>query len=515
MAMVSSQQALGVERSARSPARLERATTPVTVSGVSLPRLSDRALAQAENAHWRPPYDRGAAEIGIAHLGPGAFHRAHQAPVFDQLLARDPRWAVSAIALRSDSVRSALAPQDGLYSLVELDVQVRVRIVGALRELITAAADPAAAIGRLAHPKTRLVTLTITEKGYCLDADGRLDTAHPDVAFDLRGPRAPRSAPGWLAAGLRARKAAAAGGLTIASCDNLAGNGARLRAAVIDLVRAQGDRDLAAWIEDQVRFPASMVDSITPATDDALKARVSALTGLDDAWPIQREAFTQWVIEDELGADGAALASAGVEVVRDVRPYEQAKLRLLNGAHSTLAYLGGLIGHTTVADAMADAQLAGFVERLMRRDIAPTLRRGGPDTDAYIDAILTRFRNPAIAHQLAQIAWDGSQKLPVRVLGTIADALAAGRGAQRLAVPVAAWMLYAARCAVSSETLVDPLAPAIAAIAVAPETAQVDRFLELTAVFPTALARDRRFTDAVRTAHAELAAGRFAEALAL
>ena len=481
---------------------------------MSLPRLSDRTLAQARNRAWPGAYERAGVEVGVAHIGPGAFHRAHQAPVFDALLAQDPRCGVCEIALKSDRVRQALAPQDGLYTLVELGAEPRVRIIGAIKQLLTAADAPPAVLARLADVRTRMITLTITEKGYCLTPAGDLDLAHPDVAADLARPASPLSAAGWLVEGLRRRRSGGGGGLPVVSCDNLTDNGGKLGRAVAALARAQGDVDLAAWIEDEVRFPATMVDSITPATDDALRERVRAATGLDDAWPVQRERFTQWVIEDRLGPGAPNVASAGAQLVADVRPFEQAKLRLLNGAHTTLAYLGLLAGLTTVAEAMADPALAGFVERLMRADIAPSLARTPAlDVAAYIDAILARFRNPAIAHQLAQIAWDGSQKLPFRLLGTIADALAAGRPVDRLVVPVAAWMTFAARRAKSGEPLVDPMAEVVGAIAGAPPARQPDLFLAMDAVFPPALAADRRFREPLKAAHRALMQDRLADLL--
>lgn len=478
-------------------------------------RLSDRTFLRAARGAWVGAYERAGIEVGVVHLGPGAFHRAHQAPVFDTLLADDPRCGVCEIALHSDRVRQALEPQDGLYTLVELDVEPRVRIIGAVREVLTAPDDPEPALARLADVRTRMITLTVTEKGYCLTPAGHLDLAHPDVAADLARPAAPRSAVGWLVEGLRRRRTAGAGGLPIASCDNLTDNGGKLGRAVAALARAQGDADLAAWIEDVVRFPSTMVDSITPATDDALRERVRAAIGLEDAWPVQREPFTQWVIEDQLGPGAPDLASAGVQLVRDVRPFEQAKLRLLNGAHSTLAYLGLLTGLRTVAQAMADAPLAGFVGRLMRVDIAHSLPRTKElDLEAYVASVLTRFRNPAIAHLLIQIASDGSQKLPVRLLGTIADALAAGRSVDRLAVPVAAWMVFAVRRARSAEPLIDPLAEAIGLVAAAPSERQADRFLAMEGVFPPALAGDARFRHAITAAHLALTEDRMPELLA-
>lgn len=419
-----------------------------------------------------PPlaYDRATTKIGVLHIGPGAFHRAHQADYFDRLLAQDPRWAISAVSLRSAGVKQALDPQDGLYTLATLDEATAFRVIGAHREHLVAPAP-----ARLADPNLKLATLTITEKGYCLAPDGGLDLSHPDLET---------SAIRWLVDGLQARREAGLAPFAVLSCDNLPDNGAKLRGAVLALA-GRRDPNLAAWIAGEVIFPSSMVDSITPATDEALKARVLAATGLEDAWPIQREAFTQWVVEDILPPGGPDLASVGVTLTADVAAYEQAKLRLLNGAHSSLAYLGLLRGHETVADAMADTQLASFVEALMRQDIAPTLPG---DQGGYIDAILNRFRNPAIRHRLSQIAWDGSQKLPIRLLATVRDALAAGRPAQRLARPLAGWMRFIERQARTGAAIVDPFAETLTAIGL---EGGVARFLDLP-IFPPALARTLR-----------------------
>lgn len=418
------------------------------------------------SAKTAPPlaYDRAKTKIGVLHIGPGAFHRAHQADYFDRLLAQDPRWAISAVSLRSGDLKRALAPQDGLYTLATLDETTSFRVIGAHREVLVA--PPPA---RLADPDLKLVTLTITEKGYCLRPDGTLDLDRPDLAD---------SAIGWLVEGLEARRAAGLAAPAVLSCDNLPDNGAKLRGAVLALAGRQ-DPDLAAWIAGEVAFPSSMVDSITPATDDALRARVLEATGLEDAWPIQREAFTQWVVEDILPPGSPDLASVGVTFTHDVAAFEQAKLRLLNGAHSSLAYLGLLKGHETVAEAMADPDLAGFIETLMRQDIAPTLPG---DQSAYIDAILGRFRNPAIRHRLTQIAWDGSQKLPIRLLATVRDALEAGRSVERLGRPVAAWMRFVERQARAGVAIIDPLAEQLKAVGLA---GGVARFLELPMFAPT------------------------------
>ena len=463
-------------------------------------RLSATALPTLPATVIRPNYDLAAVRVGIVHLGPGAFHRAHQAVYVDDLLADHPDWGICGVSLHSAGVRDALRPQDGLYTLALLGEQTSLRVIGAIRELLVASEDQTAVLARLAEPAVKLVTLTITEKGYCLAGED-LDFAHPDIAHDLAAPQTPRSAIGYVVAGLRERRARGVAPYTVLSCDNLAGNGHRLRRAALQYA-ARVDAELAAWIEAEVAFPCSMVDSITPATDDALRQRVADALGCVDAWPIQREAYTQWVIEDRFCNERPPFERVGATLSHDIAGYDRAKLRLLNGPHSTLAYLGSLMELETVSAAMAEPLLAGFIERLMRQDIVPSLPAlPGFDPQAYVDAILARFRNPAIRHLLAQIAWDGSQKIPVRLLGTIAEALAAGRPIERLCLPVAGWLHFVARQARNGVAIVDPLADNLARCGA---TGDVDAFLALDGVFG-ALAGDTRFTTALRAAHAALA----------
>ena len=418
-------------------------------------------------------------------------------------------------------------PCDGTHGPVRKTRQGErpaLRVVGSIRELLCAPQEPEAVLARLADRDVRLVTLTITEKGYCHNpATGALDPTHPDIVHDLAAPETPVTAIGWLVAGLRARRDRGFEPFTVLSCDNLADNGGRLRRAVLQFA-AQLDPRLADWIETGVAFPRSMVDSITPASDDALRAWVAEQAGVVDAWPVQREPYTQWVVEDHFPHGRPPLERAGVVLSDDIAGYDRAKLRLLNAPHSALAYLGSLLEIDTVAAAMRDPALAGFVERLMRQDIVPTLKLPrGFDPDAYIDAILARFRNPAIAHRLAQIAWDGSQKIPVRLLGTIADALAAGRPIGRLCLPVAGWLHFVRRQARHGVPIVDPLADTLvrlggaeAARGNAGDTANeaaggatgeaaggVDAFLALDAVFAP-LSADERFVAALRRADAAL-----------
>jgi len=473
--------------------------------------LSQANLAQVPREVKRPAYDRSTVGIGIVHFGPGAFHRVHQAWFVDRLLASDPRWGICEVSLRSTDVRDALVPQDGLYTLASLDETTSYRIIGSLKQTMVAPENPSSVLEQLSAPGTRVVTMTVTEKGYCLGPDGNLDLSHADIRRDLSTPDSPVSLIGYLVEGLRRRRDSGAGPLTVISCDNLVDNGTRLGRAVQQLAQV-ADVNLARWIEEKVAFPRTMVDSITPATTDDLRERVAEVLGMTDRWPVQREGFVQWVIEDRSAAEVPDWASAGVIVTDDVGAYDRAKLRLLNGAHSSLAYLGLLAGHETVAGAMGDVDLAAFVGTMMLRDILPTIKAPrGLDLNDYVQAILKRFRNPAIRHALAQIAWDGSQKLPFRLLGTIQDNLEAGRPIDRLCVPIAAWMHFVRRKAAEGEQVVDPLARRLFEIGkscqnrAAPD---LPLFLALEQVFPASLIGTEPFTSALARAYDGLAAGR-------
>ena len=280
-------------------------------------RLSEASLHAARSGTVVPTYNRDATRFGIVHIGPGAFHRAHQAWYVDTLLHSDKRWAISALSLKSTGLRDALKDQKGLYTLVELGAAPRARVIGAIRELLVGATDADAAFARLAARDTRIVSMTVTEKGYCLDARNQLDLGNADIVHDLAHPTTPRSTIGWLVEGLRRRRTAGIGPYTVLSCDNLPENGKVLHRALTAFAAAM-DPDLAKWIENEVVCPRTMVDSITPATDDALRERAQGLTGLIDAWPIQREPFTQWVIEDLPVMRDADWQSVGVTLAKDV-----------------------------------------------------------------------------------------------------------------------------------------------------------------------------------------------------
>lgn len=471
-------------------------------------RLTEASVHAARSGTILPTYDRAATKIGIVHIGPGAFHRAHQAYYVDTLLHVDKRWAISALSLKSTGLRDALRDQQGLYTLIELGAAPRARIIGAIREMLVGATDTRAAFERLTSRDLRIVSTTVTEKGYCLDARNELDLGNADIVHDLAHRTTPRSTIGWIVEGLARRRALGLPPFTVLACDNLPDNGKVLHRALVAFARAV-DADLAKWIEAEVVCPRTMVDSITPATDDALRERATALTGLIDTWPIQREPFTQWVIEDLPPMRDADWKSVGVTLASDVSVYDRAKLRLVNGPHSTLTYIGLLRGHESVADAMRDEQLAQFVELLMTEDLGPSLGASpGLDLEHYISAVLARYRNPGIRHLLSQIAWDGSKKLPVRITVTIAEALAAGRPIHRLVVPLAAWMRFIVRQAKSGVAIVDPDAARLTAIGkecTGDAHTDVARFAVCEAVLPPALMADERFRRALEASYNSLA----------
>jgi len=457
--------------------------------------LNSGTAADIPSAVERPRYDRSQVQVGIVHFGPGAFHRAHQADYIDRILVNDPRWGIAAVSLRSPGTVDALKRQDGLYTLAILDAEPRLRVLGPHNAFFGPGEDGAVR-ALLARPETRFVSSTVTEKGYCLAGDGTLDFDHPDIVHDLSEPDRPKSLIGWLALGLRDRRGAGLPPFTPLCCDNMVANGRKLGAAVAAFA-ARLDPELARWISEEARFPNSMVDSITPATDERTRDQVGAQLGLDDSVPVQREAYAAWILEDILPAGSPDLAAAGVVLTDNVAGYELAKLRILNGAHSSLAYLGLLLGHETVADAMNDAALAGFIETLVRSEIIPTIRPSF-DLGAYAEDILQRFRNPAIGHKLSQIAWDGSQKLPYRLLDTIGDALSAGRPIDRLGLPIAAWMLFVERQSRAGVHIVDPLASELTTIGRG--EAVVEQLMALSQVFPPELANDERFRSCVMRA---------------
>ena len=480
--------------------------------------LSPATLHLSPPAVQRPAYDPATVTPGILHLGAGAFHRAHQAVYTDECLGHgDTSWGIIAANLHSTALREALGHQGGLYALEHSSAAGRrLRIIAAIRACLVGRDDPAALVAAMARPEIRILSLTITEKGYCLDpASGDLAASHADIVHDLAHRDQPRSAPGFICAALRQRMAARIAPFTLLSCDNLARNGRVLKRVLMQFAELR-DPALARFIGNHVASPATMVDRIVPATTPGDRERIAAGLGLYDTAPVVGEAFAQWIIEDNFPAGRPDWAAGGATFVHDAGPWETMKLRLLNGAHSTLAWLGLLAGKQTVADAMADPAIASFVARLMREEIAPVLHAPpGADLVAYIAVLLARFGNPFLQHRTAQIAGDSSQKLPQRLLPTIRARLAANLPFPLLALAVAAWI----RCtsglddAGGAIEFQDPLAAELRRRALAAggsPAALVASLTGIEAIFghdlPHDLPRDPRFRHAVTQALEALAA---------
>ena len=404
-----------------------------------------------------PGYDRTAQAAGIVHIGIGAFHRAHQAFYTDDAMgAGDRDWGIIGVSLRSGDVAAQLNPQDGLYTVSARSAAgTGVRLIGAVQRVLVAADDPQAVIAAIAAPATHIVSFTVTEKGYLRGPDGTLDLAAAKGASSLYR---------FVGAGLAARHAAGLPGLTLLSCDNLAGNGAALKALMRQYLVAEHP-DLVAWFDSECRCPATMIDRIVPATTDVDRAAVEAALGARDEGAVVTEGFSQWVIEDDFAGPRPRWQAVGAELVTDVAPYETAKLRMLNGAHSALAYIGLGKGHEFVHQAIADPAIRVVIERLMRAEAAPTIDAApGQDLSAYADALLDRFSNPALHHRLIQIAMDGSQKIPQRWLETLAWHQAHGARCPSLEAAIAAWIAFLR----SDHPIDDPLADRLRAAAAGP-----------------------------------------------
>lgn len=453
-------------------------------------RLSDATLAALPADIDRPRYDRRLVESGVVHLGVGAFHRAHQAIFFEHALAGgDLRWGITGASLRSPSVRDSLKPQDGLYSVVVRDgVGDRVQVIGALRQTLVAPECPETLVAALARPTTHIVTLTITEKGYGTRPAG-LDQAASD-----------QSAPEFLVSALARRHDAGIAPFTTISCDNLPENGRRLEAAVLAIAQRR-DPALADWIATHAAFPSTMVDRIVPATVQADIDALAGRIGLEDHGMVKTEPFRQWVIEDRFCGPRPDFEAAGVQLTDSVAPWEDAKLRLLNGAHSALAYLGCMAGIAYVHDAIALPQLRVLIDVLMTESATTLMPPAGLDLHAYRGALMKRFANPALLHRLDQIAIDGSQKLPQRLLAPIVARLDQGRDAPALTLAVAAWMRWlGGRNDLGEHHIVnDPLAERIAdrLHGLVEPAEQVAALLTIEAIFPARLATDSGFRESL------------------
>ena len=387
-----------------------------------------------------PSYDRSEITPGIVHLGIGAFHRAHQAPLLDDCLSRgETTWGIIGASLRSGDTRNALIPQDSLYTLATRQGRSqKLRVVGSIADVLVGPDNPRALVAVLADPRIRIVTLTITEKGYTANLASRdLRHDHPDVVHDLSSPSQPRSALGFLVEAIRIRRQQGVPSFTVLSCDNIPANGPTLKLLLVQFASLR-DQDLASYIEESVSCPSCMIDRIVPATTDRDRAEISGALGLADAWPVVAEPFWQWVIEDSFPSGRPRLELSGVEFVEDVEPYENMKIRLLNGAHTTIAAIGRATGMVTVADVHADDRVRRFIEAYWRQ-VEKTLP-AFLKTKKYTADLSERFSNTALQHRTEQIAMDASQKLPQRIISPLADLTDAFQERSLLLFALAVWI---------------------------------------------------------------------------
>jgi fructuronate reductase len=457
-------------------------------------------------AESRPLLSPGSAGTGIVHLGLGAFHRAHQAVYTEEAIAAGGGdWGIVGVAPRSPDLVRALAAQDCLFSVTSLSgTGSSTRVIGALSGVRHAAADPGAVVALLADPAVRVVTLTVTEKGYRLDpATGRL-VVDDELRADLSTGRPPMTVPGLLVRGLIARYHAGGAPIALMSCDNLPSNGRRLAGLVdraLRRVRPAVGAGLLDWVAGQVTFPGTMVDRIVPATTPETLAAAAAALGARDLAAVAAEPYRQWVVEDDFPAGRPAWEKAGVVLTGDAQPWERLKLRTLNGVHSAIAYLGALAGRETIAEALRVPGLREAMRRFIAEDVARSLTPpSGVDVVEYGEEVLERFANPAIGHRTVQVAMDGSQKLPQRVLHTIQARRAAGAMPRWGALVVAGWIRFAQGVTDDGRSLPldDPLAGRIRDRLAATPGDPVAALFALDAVFPAELAADDALRAQVR-----------------
>ena len=392
-------------------------------------RLHPETLGDVDSSVSTPRYDYQQVQAGIVHLGLGAFHRAHQAVYTEAAMEKNGgNWGIIGVSLRSTTVFEQLAPQGYLYSVVSEDAQGQAsQIIGAIREVLVAPRDPGRVAAAIANPDIALVTLTVTEKGYCLASDGcSLNREDQQIAHDLANPLQPASAVGILALGLQQRLAQGGAPLTVLSCDNLISNSKVLKGVLSDYLQSSFP-EVLPWLENNTSFPCSMVDRIVPASTPRQKQNHALALGVVDEGAVFTEPFSQWVIEDRFCAGRPAWEAVGAQLVEDVIPYEGIKLRLLNATHSAIAYCGLVAGLKTVDQVMTDKDISAFVKELMAVDLIPTLHIPETfDIYAYSDQLLTRLANPALNHRCSQIAMDGCEKISQRWLPTFQAAPNAG-----------------------------------------------------------------------------------------
>lgn len=470
------------------------------------------ANAKLPDGVKRPSYDRSQLKPKWVHLGFGAFHRAHQGLFMSDLANQESTdWGLCEINLigGEDQIKK-LRAQDHLYTVVEKGAhETQARISGSVCESLHPSIDGIdAVLNKLASEEVAIVSMTITEKGYCADASGHLDQNNRLIAHDLATLDQPQSAIGYIVKALKMRKDAGLKPFTVMSCDNIQGNGEVVAQVVLDYAKVI-DAELATWIEKNVTFPCTMVDRIVPAmTDDSYQQVTDLLDGLNDPCSIVCEPFRQWVVEDHFVAGRPAWENVGAQLVEDVVPFEEMKLRMLNGSHSFLAYLGYLGGYETIAQSVANDDYRKAAKALMLNEQVPTLSVQGVDLNAYADSLLERFENPNLHHRTWQIAMDGSKKLPQRMLKSAQFHLAKGQAFPCLALAIAGWMRYVAGVDEKDQPIevADPMAAELRAICdkAGLNVAVVSQLLSVDAIFPKELATNKTFVSTIELAYQNL-----------
>ena len=473
--------------------------------------LTDDALTGLDPQVARPEYDRTTLSVGIVHIGVGGFHRAHQAMYLDELMrtGRAHDWAICGLGLMPGDVRmrDALKAQDGLYTLVvkHADGSTQARVIGSILDYVYAPEDPEVALARMTDPAVRIVSLTVTEGGYNVNqVTGEFDLTNPAVRADLEPGAVPRTSFGYVIEALRRRREAGTPPFTVMSCDNIQGNGHNAQRMFGAFARAK-DPDLAAWIDAQVPFPNSMVDRITPVTTDADRALVAERFGLEDAWPVVTEPFTQWALEDHFADGRPPYEEVGVQVVDDVTPYELMKLRLLNVSHQGIAYLGYLAGYRLVHEVAQDPMFATFLRAYMDHEGSPTLQPvPGVDLEEYKATLIERFSNAAVRDTVARLCAESSDRIPNWLVPVIRENVAAGGEVTRSALIVASWARYAEGVDEQGEPIeiVDRIADRVHAAALAQAEDDL-AFLRDRDLFGD-LVEDERFVAAYRWALSSL-----------
>ncbi len=458
----------------------------------------------------RPSYDRTQLKTRMVHIGFGAFHRAHQALATDKLAAQGSDWGYCEVNLNSGELIQALRQQDLLYTLTEMaDETLHTRVIGVVTQALHGKSDGIeAVIEAMSQPEVAIVSMTVTEKGYCyMPSSGKLNPDHPDIVYDLAHPTAPRSLPGLILAAIIRRRERNLPPFSVMSCDNMPENGHVTRNVVTQLAERHSPA-LAAYIQTHITFPSTMVDRIVPAMTDAAFDTLSARLGSRDPVAVEAEPFFQWVIEDNFVNGRPAWENAGAELVSDVLPFEEMKLRMLNGSHSFLAYLGFLAGYDHISDCMADASYRQAARALMLQDQAPTLRTQGVDLEAYANSLIARYENRAIKHRTYQIATDGTQKLPQRLLDSVRWHLRNGTSCDYLLLGVAGWMRYVSGVDEQGAPIEirDPLKDRLADIVANSEegAARVKALLGLKAVFGDDLLQHTAFVTRVTELYQQL-----------